>query len=413
MQDKDGLPPRAVVQRALAQATRRLAREVAEPATTAPAWNDFEWRVAMAVSVIHGVSGLLADRLHWQEPPAWQAFLAEQLEQSRRREARARRLLLRLDTEAAAAGVPVLGLKGSALLALGLYAPGHRPMSDVDLLVRPEHLGQADAAIRSTGYVLGVDSPRHRAYEPPGLGRERAFGEHERNPTKIELHTAVSEPLPLREVDITRDLTPAPARAGLNGYASPGALMRHLLLHTAGNLCNRCVRLIQLHDIAVLGAQLAPLDWQQALAPTADGQPAWWAAPPLAMAMNLFPGQLPADPLQRVLDACPATLRHSLASRSLVSDSLSHLGTPMLPGLAWSQSTQEALAFAWRRLCPRRAQRLAQQASVGREASLAGSAWMRQPRWRKALSFLCGAPPRVQTVYQLHRALAYRPSSSA
>ena len=61
--------------------------------------------------------------------------------------------------------VPLLGLKGSALLALGLYAPGERPMSDVDLLVHPEHQDRADAVIRSTGYLLGIDSSRHRAFE--------------------------------------------------------------------------------------------------------------------------------------------------------------------------------------------------------------------------------------------------------
>ena len=43
----------------------------------------------------------------------------------------------------------------------------------------------------------------------------------------------------------------------------------------------------------------------------------------------------------------------------------------------------------------------------------ASSAWSRRPRWLKALTFMLGAPPRVQTMYTLHRALAYRPSSSA
>ena len=150
MHKRDELPPWPVVRRALAQTTHRLAQEVAAPAAHAPAWNEFEWRIAMAVSVMHGVSGLLAGRLRWQGPAAWQAFLEEQLEQSRRREARARGLLRALDTEARLAGVPLLGLKGSALLALGLYAPGERPMSDVDLLVHPEHQDRADAVICPT-----------------------------------------------------------------------------------------------------------------------------------------------------------------------------------------------------------------------------------------------------------------------
>ncbi|WP_343623236.1 nucleotidyltransferase family protein [Roseateles puraquae] len=417
MHKRDELPPWPVVRRALAQTTHRLAQEVAAPAAHAPAWNEFEWRIAMAVSVMHGVSGLLAGRLRWQGPAAWQAFLEEQLEQSRRREARARGLLRALDTEARLAGVPLLGLKGSALLALGLYAPGERPMSDVDLLVHPEHQDRADAVIRSTGYLLGIDSSRHRAYEPPGLGLARAFGEHESNPTKIELHVEIQERLPVRQVDITGELMPLRSAAGLQGYASAGALMRHLLLHTAGNVCNRCVRLIQLHDIAVLGAELDDADWQVALAPTTDGRPAWWAAPPLTLAVRLFPRQLDAQKIQRPLQtaqaACPAALRRSLPNRSLSADSLSHLDTPMLPGIEWSQSAPEALAFAWRRLRPPRDQRMTQRAVVQREAPLVASAWMHLPRWRKALSFVLGAPPRAQTVYHLHHALTYRPSSSA
>ena len=70
------LPKAAVLQAALKATTDRLAAELAEPAHSAPGWNDFEWRAAMAVAVMHGVSALLAGRLRWVGPPHWQAFLA-------------------------------------------------------------------------------------------------------------------------------------------------------------------------------------------------------------------------------------------------------------------------------------------------------------------------------------------------
>lgn len=413
----ESLPNAAVLQATLKAATDRLAAELVTPTAQAPRWNDFEWRTAMAVSVMHGISGLLAGRLRWQGPPAWAAFLAEQLDQSRRRERRARELLARLDRSAREAGLPLLAMKGSALLALGLYAPGERPMSDVDLLARPVDMAAADGLITANGYVLGIAKRRHRAYEPLGQGSDRAFGEHEGNPTKIELHEAVREPLPLREVDITADLLPPAAAPGLNAYASTAALMRHLLLHAAGNICNRCVRLIQLHDIALLGARLDAAAWREALAPASDGRPAWWAMPPLLLAQRLFPAALPEGLLAQVLApalaACPPGLRRSIASRGLAESSLSHLDIPMLPGIEWSQTSGEALQFAWRRLHPTREDRAAMVEVLSRQHSLAGSAWTRQPRWLKALSFLRGAPPRAQTLYNLHRALDYRPSSSA
>lgn len=413
VKDADGLPPATQLQAALCGTTDRLAAELAAPGPDAPDWSDFEWRAAMAVAVMHGVAALLAGRLRWQGPPAWAAFLAEQAEQGRLREQRVRSLLTRLDAAAREAGLPLLAMKGSALLQLNLYAPGERPMSDVDLLARPADVASADALILTCGYAPGIVKRRHSAYEPLNQPADRAFGEHEANPIKIELHEAVREPLPLHEVDITASLLPPSAQPGLNSYASPAALMRHLLLHAAGNACNRCVRLIQIHDIARLAPCLAAIDWEQALAPASDGRAAWWAVPPLRLAQALFPGCLPeaaGAAVARAVAACPPWLRR--AEVNLAEISLSHLAIPMLPGIRWSRGPAEALGFAWQRLHPGRQELAANAEVLSRQHSLAGSAWSRRPRWLKALSFLLGAPPRVQTLYSLHRALAYRPSSS-
>ncbi|MDR7271546.1 hypothetical protein J2X20_004214 [Pelomonas saccharophila] len=414
VKDAGGLPPAPQVQAALRCTTDRLAAELAAPGHGAPEWSDFEWRAAMAVAVMHGVSALLAGRLRWQGPPAWAAFLTEQAEQGRLREQRVRDLLARLDAEARRTGLPLLAMKGSALLQLGLYAPGERPMSDVDLLAHPADAAAADRLILSSGYRLDVIQHRHRAYEPLDQPADRAFGEHEANPIKIELHDAVREALPLHEVDITASLLQPAARPGLNPYPSPAALMRHLLLHAAGNVCNRCVRLIQLHDITRLATRLDASQWDEALAPASDGRAAWWAVPPLRLVQTLFPGCLPEvanAALARATAACPPWLR--LAGFDLVETSLSRLAIPMLPGIVWSRRPAEALGFAWQRLRPGREGRLLTAEVLSRQHYLADSAWSYRPRWLKALRFLLGAPPRVQTLYSLHRALAYRSSSSA
>lgn len=404
------MPAPAVIRATLRATTQRLAEELTQPTATAPDWQSFEWRAAMAVAVMQGIGGLLATRLAWAGPADWQAFLAEQAEQGRRREQRIRALLQALDDEARAARLPLLGLKGAAMLRHGLAPAGTRPMSDIDLLVPPGAVDHADRVIRALGYAPGVRKARHIAYEPLHAPADRAFGEHEDNPIPIELHTAVTEPLPRRAVDITADLAPHEAPAGVHGYRSKAALMRHLLLHTAGNLCTRNVRLIQLHDLSRLAPQLDSAAWAQALAPTADGRAAWWAVPTLALAARLFPGTLPAAPVE-ALRACPPWLRHASAGWTLADVSLSRLDIPWLPGVAWSQGPADALGLAWQRLFPPEQAVTAQM--LQRQHSLAGSAWTRRAPWRKALSFLCGAPPRAQTMYSLHRALAYRPSSSA
>lgn len=410
------LPRAAVVRTALRRTTERLAAELANPQDEAPGWNDFEWRTAMAVSVMHGISALLARRLRWAGPACWQAFLAEQADQGRAREQKTRALLQRLDDAARQAGIPLLAMKGSALLKLGLYEPGHRPMSDVDLLARPEDFDAVHRLLLAHDYAQGVISPRHRAYDPAHTSANRAFGEHATNPIKIELHTAVMETLPVREVAITAQMWRHDAHAGVNAYPSTAALMRHLLLHAAGNLCASAIRLIQLHDLAVLAPHLDESDWAEALATASDGLPAWWAAPVIDLAMRLFPDRWPhsamAGPLDAATAACPPLLRRAMRRDRLDEVSMSRFRIPMLPGMGWSHSAVEAWACVTVRVRPGRdAMRHTQRAAHSVHA-FASSPWTDRPRWQKALRFLLGAPPRVGTMYSLQRALAYDPPHS-
>jgi hypothetical protein len=411
------LPRAAIVETALRQTTERLAAELASPVDRAPDWNEFEWRAAMAVSVMHGISALLAGRLRWAGPPHWQAFLAEQAEQGLLREHKTRALLARLHEAAARADLPLLAMKGSALLDLGLYAPGQRPMSDVDLLVRPEDFDAAHRLLLQTGYAEGLTTTKHTDYVPLDAPAAPAFGEHAANAIKIELHTAVKESLPVRVVDITARLLPSTARPGVNAYPGAAALMRHLLIHAAGNLCVHGIRLIHLHDLAALAGRLSASDWDEALAPASDGLPAWWAVPPLELAMRLFPDRWPraamAPALSAARAACPVLLRRATRRHRLDNMSMSGFRIPLLPGVTWSHNAAEALECARIRLYPgREALRLGRRATLALHA-FASSAGTDKPRWQKALRYLLGAPPRVTTLYSLQRALAYEPAHTS
>ncbi|WP_428508974.1 nucleotidyltransferase family protein [Roseateles sp.] len=399
---------------ALKTTTARLAAELASPSRTAPDWSEFEWRTAMAASVMHGVSSLLAGRLQWVGPPIWQDFLANQSEQGCRRERKVRALLGRLDNEAQNRGLPLLAMKGSALLSLEIYKEGERPMSDVDLLACPTDIAETGSLILSVGYEVGSVKLRHIAYEPSHRPTDRAFGEHEDNPVKIELHAAVAEPLPLREVDITAGLISPSAKPGLNSYSSLAKLMRHLLMHTAGNLCTRNVRLIQLYDIAMLAQCLSSADWDEALAPSSDDRSAWWAVPPLALTQRHFPAHMPthlASTAAEAYAACPTWLRRASSTWQLSEVALSRLDIPLLPGLVWSRGTTDAVGYFLRRLHP--LEQAEDAKNLHRQHSLAGSAWAQRPRWRKALSLLVGAQPRPHTLYSIHRAFSYQPVSAA
>src|SRR6185437_14056291 len=136
------LPPAAAVQAALRTTTERLAAEVASPRPAAPAWTHFEWRIARAVAVMHGVSGLLSARLAWHGPPGWMDFLREQHAHTAARQVRLIELRERVNAAFAEDAIPAQALKGAVLDAI-FYRPGERPMADLDVLVPLPHAERA------------------------------------------------------------------------------------------------------------------------------------------------------------------------------------------------------------------------------------------------------------------------------
>jgi len=406
--DEAQLPPEADIRAALRRTTARLVEELNAPQATPPVWSEFEWRVAMAVAAMHGVAGLLAGRLRWHGHEVWEAFLQEQLTGTLRRLERIRALHARLDAAAREAGVAMQALKGSALIQLELYADGERPMSDVDLLVRPAQFETAAHLIEGLGFVPGAQVWKHREYVPVEAGDARAFGEHEANPVKIDLHSRIAERLPRREVEITERLFPQSAEPGLQIYPTLSALLRHLLLHAAGNLCDRSVRLIHLHDIAQFATRLAPADWEALFADGVD----WWLYPPLLWADRCLPGRIPAAVLERAAAICPADLRRHMRACQFEEVLVSRFTAPALPGLAWVGSPRELLAYLKTRIYPgREASAQLRKAARGLDA-LQTTRWGRMPRWQRALQWVGGAPPRAITMYSVQRALQHRPSST-
>ena len=403
------MPSVSVLREYLRATTERIARELASPSAEAPEWCDVQWRVAMAVAVMHGVSALLAGRLRWRGPEIWATFLARQKEQGILRQRRTQRLLAEIDAASRQVQIPLVALKGSVLLGLDLYAPGERPMSDVDLLCRGYDFEAAGRLIEALGYAPGVTNWRHREYAPVDAGQDRAFGEHIANPVKIELHGRIMERLPQRDVDITTQLFPSPAHGGLNPYPSSAALMQHLLLHAAGNMCGQFVRLIQLHDIAALAKRMSREDWDVLIPSGTTLRAPWWVLPPLALVNRYFPDSIPATVVDRAAAACPALLRRASGRYQLADVSLSRLETPMLPGWEWSRSMAEVLAWAFTRLYPGRDAVAAMQRLALDQHALVTTGWAQLPRWRKGMRILAGRAPRAGTMYSVRRALDYGP----
>jgi hypothetical protein len=397
------------LQAALITVTERLARELANPVPVAPDWSDLEWSIATAAAAMHGVSSLLSTSLRWRGPQGWRHFLEEQRIQVARRHARIEKLLRAIDQSAREAGLRITPLKGVALHALGLYSVGERPMADVDLLVHPRDASRAAHLIESLGYREYRKSVKERGFAPLESHSAAALGEHSNNDITIELHERICEQLPLDLTDITDVVLPQRPHSGLNGYPSTAALMTHLLLHTAGGMIGKAVRLVQLHDLALVARRMTEADWDELLQPFSSGRQLWWALPPLRLALRYYPLSIPHRALLALESNCPWFL-HRNARRLTLSDvSFSRLWVDAFPGIEWAQSIREMLSYAAGRIRPSAEHLAARAASAVNQDWQSDSQWATLSQGRRIARWLTSRQVRPGTMHVLRAALAGTP----
>jgi hypothetical protein len=399
------LPPLRTVKAGLRRTTETLAAELAltGPRGVTPQWSDLEWRLAAAVAAAHGISPLLHGFSHWQNP-AWRQFLQSQRDHVEQRHARIAALLRRIHADARAAGLAIVPLKGSALHALGLYVPGERPMADIDLLVREEDAEAATQLLQGIGYVESFVQWKHRAFKPAVGAAFVGLGEHRDTPINIELHTHIQERLPLTTVDITARIYPHQPRPGLNPYPSYGALMSHLLLHAAGNICSRTVRLLHLNDISLLAARMVANDWEALW----DGpESPWWALPPLQLVARYYRHAIPEAVLARVRRECPLPLRAVSRHHTLTQLSCSELWLHALPGIEWSRSVREAGRCIRNRIRPPEENIKERADMIRTQLWLQEQPWVRSTQGRRILTWLTQPVPRMDTLYVVRAALEH------
>ncbi|WP_266182581.1 nucleotidyltransferase family protein [Dyella humicola] len=397
------LPPLKTVRAGLRRTTEALAEELARPGTTTPEWTDLEWRLASAAAAVHGVSPLLCRLSTWKNPE-WRQFLTSQREHVELRHQRIEGLLKRLDADARAVGLALVPLKGSALHALGLYVPGDRPMADIDLLVREDDAELATRLLLEMGYVESFVVWKHRVFKPTTGKPYAGLGEHRDTPVTIELHTRIQERLPISLVDITEKIYPRRPQAGLNAYPSRGALMSHLLLHAAGNICNRSLRLLHLNDIALLSAHMSTTDWSVLCGEhAADSR--WWALPPLRLVARYYKRAVPEDVIARLERYCPPLLRTMSRRQTLTQVSCSDLWLHALPGIEWSRSISEAGRYVRNRLRPSE-EAIQERADMARtQLWLQGQSWVTSKHGHRILTWLTRPVPRLDTLYVVRAAL--------
>jgi Uncharacterised nucleotidyltransferase len=404
--DNAGVPPTKVIQAALYQTTERLASELAGHHAPTPPWSESEWLIARAVAAIHGVSSLLRT-VPWRGPPGWHQFLEEQAAHIAARHSQIAELLRAIDGGARGARIGMAAMKGSELHARGLYAPGERPMADIDLFVPLADVERARTVLEAQGFRQSFSMWKHDVFVPRGERAPADLGENVNNSLKIELHSRIREVLPLEIVDITQQVFPSPLSPGIQRYPSTAALMTHLLQHAAGAMVFRALRLVHLHDIALLSSRMTESDWAQvSLQGSSSRCGLWWAWPPLCLTARYYATAVPASVLDAFAACCPRRLRRIAGHWRLSDVSLSHLWIDAFPGINWSHSPTQAARYIVSRVWPSRATRALRGELVRTEVAAAANQWNHLSQSRRLLRWLTSRPARPETMHPVRMALA-------
>jgi Uncharacterised nucleotidyltransferase len=389
---------------ALHKTTEALASELTCPTNEPPHWSEFEWRIAKAVVAMQGIASLLAGTIRWQSPTSWRQFLEQQRNHILRRQHRISQLLDLIDVAARREGIAAMPLKGAALHAAGVYEAGERSMADIDLLVRECDQQAMLRLLESLGYLITTADRRHLALMPRIQSPNARFGEHADNPIRIELHTRIGEPLPITAVDITSYLLSREMHAGLNAYPSDAALMMHLLLHTAGSMRSRALRLLQLHDIARLAARFSAADWEQLHTAHLDAG-LWWVAPPLILTARYYAGVIPHSLLAQLESKCPWLLCRLSRRHGLMALSWSNVRIAAFPGIEWARTPREAWRFALSRIWPSREALHELEVYSEQNPRTAAIPWYGISHGARIMRWVFSRPPRVQSMLAIRAAL--------
>jgi hypothetical protein len=182
--------------------------------------------------------------------------------------------------------------------------------------------------------------------------------------------------------------------------------MIHLLLHAAGSMSTKCLRLLQLHDLALLSSQMTDSDWDEVLRYSSHGSRLWWAFPPLKLTSRYYTSQIPVRVLTALADECSYLLERDATRATLYDHSYSYLWVDAFPAIAWSRSVRELIEYAASRVRPSAEQIAFREHAANSEVWANQGQWSRLSQGRRILQWITSRPTRPVTMHAVCAALA-------
>jgi hypothetical protein len=272
------------------------------------------WPVLIRTACQAGLGGLIlaaAERNQWHVPPREMQQLRQHARRVRQNNVRLMRSLGQIALALQDVGVRVLLLKGAALNLTLYETPDQRPMSDLDLLVRPDEVAQAMSALERMGFRRGPGLVRGDFF--PRFHYEVEYLSDGCHPVRVDLHVRPFRPLRHART-LPDDAFWSRARLLEAGGApvwvlEPEEELVHLATHSAYHGHSR---LLWLYDIRrLIDLNDNQLDWDQVVRTCQDLRLVLPARAALRKVEDLWGSTCP-DEIRRALYKAPVKWRDRL-----------------------------------------------------------------------------------------------------
>ena len=327
---------------------------------------DDEGRAVRAVGVAALITGvgpllgawILRGELDADEPVA--SLLLRHLAHGRAREARIRGVVLPVLARMERAGLEPGVIKGFHTAHAWFPEPGARPCADVDVVVPPAAIADAEDLLRDAGFApeprTGGTGYKREWLPPEGRGDVWSYELwHARSRWKLDLHDGLNFDSIVRNVRVRQ--TPRFADVlRLDGVslrvADPNEALAALAAHASTELYSqRLLRCVEMVLVVRHATAARTLDWRAVESSLAERESLRYAYPMLARTDRLAPGTVAPDFLARLHDATTPRARavtSALTPTSPILDS----GFSLRTRLMWALGATATLRWAWGMLRP-------------------------------------------------------------
>jgi hypothetical protein len=238
--------------------------------------------------------------------------------------------------------------------------PGARPFADVDVVVPPAAIPDAERLLREAGFVpegrTGGIGYKREWLPPEGRGDVWSYEIwHARSRWKLDLHDGLNFDQIQRNVR-----TPQTPRftevLQLDGLALPTAdpneLIALLAAHASTELySHRLLRLVELVLVVRRAGALGTLDWKAVESSLTERDAMRFAYPMLALTERLAPGTVDTDLLARLSHATTPRARAVASALSPTAPILDR-GFSLRDRLIWAEGARGTLRWLWSMIAP-------------------------------------------------------------